>query len=167
MNDIANISAKPWYREPWPWLLMSGPAIVVVAGFLTLGFAIQSFDGMVVDDYYKQGKAINLSIARDMRAQSLGYHAELAHLPDGSFRVAFTGAQPQSRELTLQFRHPTRADSDHQITLVRAEDSSYRSPPLSIGINKWNVTLVDHSLAWRLRGSLLASRDRVTLSANE
>ena len=24
---------KPWYKEPWPWLLMSGPAIVVVAAF--------------------------------------------------------------------------------------------------------------------------------------
>ena len=20
---------RPWYREPWPWILMSGPAIVV------------------------------------------------------------------------------------------------------------------------------------------
>ena len=28
--------AKPWYREPWPWLLMLGPAVVVVAGFITL-----------------------------------------------------------------------------------------------------------------------------------
>ena len=21
---------NPWYREPWPWLLMSGPALVIV-----------------------------------------------------------------------------------------------------------------------------------------
>jgi len=28
---------KPWYREPWPWLLMAGPATVLVA-----------------EDYYKQ-----------------------------------------------------------------------------------------------------------------
>ena len=25
----------PWYREPWPWILISGPAIVVVAGMAT------------------------------------------------------------------------------------------------------------------------------------
>ena len=24
---------QPWYREPWPWILMAGPAIVVVAIF--------------------------------------------------------------------------------------------------------------------------------------
>ena len=29
----------PWYREPWPWILMAGPAIVVVAGFATLFIA--------------------------------------------------------------------------------------------------------------------------------
>ena len=28
---------KPWYREPWPWLLMSGPAAVLVAGAATPG----------------------------------------------------------------------------------------------------------------------------------
>src|SRR4051812_31343236 len=43
---------RPWYREPWPWLLMSGPAIVVVAGCLTAGIAWKSDDGLVADDYY-------------------------------------------------------------------------------------------------------------------
>ena len=27
--------AKPWYKHPWPWLLMAGPAMVVAAGFDT------------------------------------------------------------------------------------------------------------------------------------
>ena len=62
MTTSTNAAADPWYRHPWPWLLMAGPAIVVVAGFLTLGFAIQSFDGLVADDYYKEGKAINMTL---------------------------------------------------------------------------------------------------------
>ncbi len=49
MTTANPVTPKPWYREPWPWLLMAGPAIVVVAGFLTLGFAIQSADGLVAD----------------------------------------------------------------------------------------------------------------------
>jgi hypothetical protein len=40
---------KPWYREPWPWLLMAGPAIVVVAGLFTAYLAVISFDGFAVD----------------------------------------------------------------------------------------------------------------------
>ena len=40
---------RPWYREPWPWLLMAGPAIVVVAGLFTAYLAVTSFDGFAVD----------------------------------------------------------------------------------------------------------------------
>ena len=38
---------RPWYREPWPWIIMSGPAIVVVASFVTLWLAIVSADGII------------------------------------------------------------------------------------------------------------------------
>ena len=29
------ISTVPWYRQRWPWLLMLGPMVVVVAGIST------------------------------------------------------------------------------------------------------------------------------------
>ena len=38
------MTTKPdkWYRHPWPWLLMAGPAIVVVAGLYTLFLAVSA-----------------------------------------------------------------------------------------------------------------------------
>lgn len=39
----------PWYRHPWPWLLMLGPAVVVVAGITTLVIAIATADVLVSD----------------------------------------------------------------------------------------------------------------------
>lgn len=35
---------QPWYKEPWPWILMSGPAIVVVACFVTIYLAFSHYD---------------------------------------------------------------------------------------------------------------------------
>lgn len=35
---------NPWYKEPWPWILMSGPAIVVVACIYTIYLAFSHFD---------------------------------------------------------------------------------------------------------------------------
>ena len=64
-------ATQPWYREPWPWILMAGPAIVVVAGFATLAIAVKTDDGLVADDYYKQGLAIN----RVLRARRAGARA--------------------------------------------------------------------------------------------
>ncbi|MBK6357531.1 MAG: FixH family protein [Betaproteobacteria bacterium] len=39
-------------------MLIAGPATVVVAGFITLWMAVVSDDGLVTDDYYKQGLAV-------------------------------------------------------------------------------------------------------------
>jgi hypothetical protein len=39
----------PWYRHRWPWLIMSGPAIVVVAGIATMVIAIRTADPMVAN----------------------------------------------------------------------------------------------------------------------
>ena len=37
--------SKPWYREPWPWFLMAGPAVVVVASLASAVIAFRSFEG--------------------------------------------------------------------------------------------------------------------------
>jgi uncharacterized protein len=43
-------TAPRWYREPWPWLLMAGPAIVVVAGLYTAYLAVTTNDALVAGD---------------------------------------------------------------------------------------------------------------------
>jgi len=71
------ITATPWYRHRWPWFLIAGPGIVIVASFVTLGLAIKSDDGLVADDYYKQGLTINRTLAQSDLAGSLGLVAKL------------------------------------------------------------------------------------------
>ena len=66
------VASRAWYREPWPWLLAAGPLAVVVAGAVTVWLAVESYDGLVADDYYKQGLAINQVIRRDQAAAELG-----------------------------------------------------------------------------------------------
>src|SRR5690606_30434138 len=72
---IPQRASKPWYREPWPWFLIAGPAVVVLAGVITTVLAVRSSDGVVADDYYKQGLGINRTLERDARAQALGIAA--------------------------------------------------------------------------------------------
>ena len=59
---------KPWYREPWPWILMSGPAVVVVAALATAVIAVRTADGLVAEDYYRRGVDINKRLTREERA---------------------------------------------------------------------------------------------------
>ena len=34
---------KPWYYEPWPWILMAGPFAAMVGCFITIYFAYSNF----------------------------------------------------------------------------------------------------------------------------
>ena len=43
---------KPWWQFGHVWLVISGPAIVVVAGFITLYLAISSPNEIVTDSAY-------------------------------------------------------------------------------------------------------------------
>ena len=53
-------------------MLISFPLAAVVGGFVTLYLAIVSYDGLIVDDYYKRGLEINRVLDRERQAQALG-----------------------------------------------------------------------------------------------
>ena len=63
----------PWYRQRWPWLLIAGPAIVVVASLVTAWLAASTDDGVIADDYYKRGLLINQELERTRAARPCGW----------------------------------------------------------------------------------------------
>ncbi|WP_324780484.1 FixH family protein [Thiobacillus sedimenti] len=144
--------AKPWYREPWPWFLMSLPATAVVAGLTTLWIAARTADGLVVGDYYKEGLAINQTLERDDAARAQGLVATLES-EDGVLLLTLAGHPTgYPAELVLTLAHPTHQGMDHTLVLHRAGGDRYRAalPPLPAG--KWHAQLVDAASTWRLAG---------------
>ena len=61
----SNDNAAAWWRFPLVWMVIAGPAVVVVAGFVTLWLAIRSPDPLVAADYYRQGIEINRTLAAE------------------------------------------------------------------------------------------------------
>lgn len=55
-------SSLPWWKFGHVWLVLAGPAIVIVAGFYTLYLAIRTPDPVVSEDYYRQGMEINKTL---------------------------------------------------------------------------------------------------------
>ena len=149
--------SKHWYHEPWPWLLMAGPAAVVLAGLFTAYLAVVTNDGLVADDYYKQGLAINQTLSRDTIARQLGYRAHIAFAPDfARVQVTVSSDAPASGLLVLRLAHPGRPALDRALPLTRESEKTYFSafPPLTPG--RWQVTLEDSARSWRLVGDILA-----------
>lgn len=157
-------SFKPWYREPWPWILMSGPLLVVVASLVSAWVALSSSDGLVVEDYYKKGLAANQTIAMSDKAKALGLEAALT-LTDRSITVRLSARQagqvlPQHISVTLA--HPTRAGMDQTLKLQKVGDvyqGEYRLPKAG----HWIVTVEDDTGSWRLLGNVMLPASGVTM----
>jgi hypothetical protein len=121
----ADSRVLPWYREPWPWVLIALPGLVIIGCAITLLLALRSADGMVAADYYKRGLAINAELTRSQRATMLGLRADVAiagFSRGDRVRVRLTAdrALPAEPTLRLSFFHPGRDGADRVILLTRA-----------------------------------------------
>lgn len=156
MNSTAP-QILPWYREPWPWLLMAGPVAVIIAGIATVWIAVASSDGLVVDDYYKQGLAINQTLERGALATERGYRAEALLADDGrsvTLRLAAKASVALPEQLQLRIVHPTRAGRDGLVLLRSSAPGVYAGAVPALGTGRWLLVLEDMQSQWRLAGAI-------------
>ena len=55
----------PWWKFGHVWMVIAGPAIVVVASFITLYLAISRPDPVLSEDYYRKGLDINKTLGNE------------------------------------------------------------------------------------------------------
>ena len=155
MNTLQT-SIKPWYREPWPWLLMAGPLVVVIAALFTAWLAISTSDGLVADDYYKQGLSANKTIASSELAKTLGL-AVAFHVTEEGFVMRLTARDnsfvpPSTLVVTLS--HPTRAGLD-QSQVFERKGEMYIGKLRLPASGHWLVLIEDEPKSWRLLGNVV------------
>jgi hypothetical protein len=144
-----------WYREPYVWLLIAIPACAVVGGFVTLALAIATNDGLVVDDYYWQGKQINRVLSRDRAAAAHAMSADLSF----DYGRGVVHAQLHAREtadlparVRFALLHATRAGFDRTLELDRTAKGDYYSTLPALAPGHWYLQLEAED--WRLFGSI-------------
>lgn len=161
MNPSAT---RPWHREPWPWILMAGPFIVVVAGLYTAWIAVKTSDGLVTEDYYKKGLDISQTLLRSEQASKVGLVAGV-RVASGTISVRVQAANKDfvlPPTLLVSISHPTRAGLDQSAALVRVGDSYTGSVRLPAA-GHWLVLLEDEKKTWRLLGNLILPVNGETL----
>ncbi|MEZ5542050.1 MAG: FixH family protein [Pseudomonadota bacterium] len=144
---------RRWYQEPWVWLLIALPLTAVVGGMITIYLAVTTSDGLVVDDYYERGKAINQDLARDDAARRYGLSANLVLYQGNTLRLqlsAINGNWPETVSLSLL--HPTRAGHDQAVRLRHTGAGSYQGTIEPPAEGHWYIQLEADD--WRLSGTL-------------
>jgi hypothetical protein len=163
-NKNMELVDKPGYREPWPWILAAGPAIVVVAGIATAWIAVKSNDGLVTEDYYKKGLVVNQTIAQSDRATKLGIQGGVRVTAE-TLSVRLTAADkgfvlPPTLVVTVS--HPTRAGHD-QTRILQRNGDTYSGPYHLPSAGHWLVLMEDESKSWRLMGNMILPASGETL----
>lgn len=74
-NKLTEKNSQPWWKYGYVWLVISGPAVVVFAGFYTLWLAVSSPNQILTEDYYRIGIEVNKNL----------------HSPEKSFAPALKG----------------------------------------------------------------------------
>jgi hypothetical protein len=155
MTDASLV--PPWYRQRWPWLLMIMPATAMFGGIFTWWLAANANNSMVVDDYYREGRAINQQLARDDRATQLGLEATLVPGAGAAGAIAVDiagqlGSVGYPETLNLKLVHATESALDAQVSLRHAGGGRYVANGVLPARGNWIVHLEDPQRSWRLLG---------------
>ncbi|MES2150961.1 MAG: FixH family protein [Pseudomonadota bacterium] len=152
---VPRAAPRPWYTHRWPWLLMLGPALVIVAGSYAGWLAYSGQDAMVVDDYYRQGKAINQDLRRDRVASTLRLSLALRY--DPARGVLAGSMQADKRAFTTPLRiylaHATQPQKDIQVEVRPDAGGNFEVPLALLERGRWQVVVEGAQRDWRLAHS--------------
>lgn len=144
---------EPWYKQGWPWFLIAIPATSVIVGVSFLTVAIKTWDGLVVDDYYKEGRAIVQTIGRIELAKELGLSAQMKIRPE-SVRIDLSASNIENLPETIRLliSHPTRGGSD-QALVLSGPGGVFEGAITPLSNGRWLFLIEDESRSWRMNGA--------------
>ncbi len=145
--------SAPWYRQFWPWFLIFFPLSAVVAGFVTLNIAVTGHNDMVVDDYYKQGKAINLQVERYEEAvrRNLSFALTIDSSGEHLALTKRSGDTLENGALRIALYHATHAKYDLELMVTAGADGVYRATLESPLTGNWHVSIDSPIENWKVQ----------------
>lgn len=181
-NELTEEPIKPWYRYGWPWFLISFPFISMVLGGVMLYLALTTNNSLVVDDYYQQGKAINVRIERDRASALLGMAATLSSSTEGLI-VDLSQTPPvvpsslqedagnalsaftPSETLSVRWIHVTQAEKDGSAEFISIGGERYVASGASLPTGgKYRIHLQPQGDSlWRLVSSVVGFEPNETV----
>lgn len=120
---------QPWYKQFWPWFLITLPSVVIIACLFTAYLAVKNPLSMVKKDYYQEGLTININKAELKQAKSLGLRAHMLFENNHVIQVELNSSTVINYPSTLElnFNHPVDDAKDISLVLTLTRDKTYAS----------------------------------------
>jgi len=162
-----NEIVAPWYRQPWLWFLLAFPMAAIIWGLSMLIFASSLDTSMVTDDYAKQGRGYNMSVARDTLAREMQVAGSLSVKDRSAELLLETEAGPADFPyLVLNLYHPTQSSQDRIVQFQQRGNGEYAGQIHEKLEGRWYYDLQGPSGDWRVKGEFrLPSKDSIVIKA--
>jgi uncharacterized protein len=143
----------PWYRQFWVWFVIAIPASSVVTGIILVTVAVKNADDLVLDEWYKEGRGTNRSMAAEILAADFGIGLAAVTTGIDQTVVQFHASRDMiwPEQMTLQLRHRTLADQDREYVLIHEQDGRYLLAS-HLPAGRWHVRVASEDVSWRLAG---------------
>lgn len=151
---------KPWYKQFWPWFLITIPVISMILSITMLNLALNTEDSLVIDDYYKEGRGINLELTKVQEARAKNIKT-LISFDETNISLEFTSGKPQTGQaLNLNFFHPTLQNRDFSLLLTQNANGVFNGVSENTLTGKWTVTLTPMSEQWKIVQDISLPREQ-------
>lgn len=144
-----------WIHEPWMWLVVGAPLVVVCASIATGIIAWRSADKLVASDYYRQGLHIDKDLQRDANAKTYNMSAQLSLYGENRLQMHLRGAAklPAVAQIQLARKGSGEAEVQTLLALRQVQPGWYETtlPAALLQDSKtWHLKVIGDD--WRLTG---------------
>ncbi len=146
---------KPWYKEPWPFILISITGLGVVAGSTLAFIGLSNPPEIVSGDFEQLGRGLTDTNVRTAQARSLGLSGVL-HMDGSQARLELRAIDPAGLpdSLLVQFQHPASSDQDRMLVVRRQAEGLYAGALDESPHPRSRIVVADLPQSWWLAGRL-------------
>jgi len=152
---------KSWFKQFWPWFLIILPMTAVVASISTLIIATDNKPEMVVDDYYKTGKAINADLSLLKKAKELGISGSVVNQENGLL-ITLKGIK-NNASIRFSLFHSTQSKRDKTQMLTSDANGNYYYETEESLNGKWTLRIEPFDKQWRLQQTVQLPASNIAL----
>jgi len=142
---------RPWYKEPYVWMLIGFPLSSVIVGIFFITTAVVNKDTLVRDNYYKDGLAYNSEVQWDKKAVEMDIRLELKVTGnDLSIQIVNSRLNPPTT-LKVSLGHPTIPEKDRVSLLQLKENNSFLGFVEKMEDGRYYLLVECPEQEWRIR----------------
>lgn len=142
---------RPWFKEPYVWMLIGIPLSSVLVGIFFITTAVQNKDTLVRDNYYKDGLAYNSELQWDKKAKEMDIRLEMLITGNEMHMTMINSRLAAPATLKVTLGHPTIPEKDRESHLQFKQDKSFIGFIETLEDGRYYLLVECAEQQWRIR----------------